>query len=137
MRDTKNAKKTNVKKGFMVGLRLMTTTKIGEKMKQHDLLAYLTIKYDGDWDKIYNHIKNKVWLDKEDMRKTLSKVDLSDFERMSEDVIHEWVLYHSAGDSIVSTVLTGIFGEMLESDYEKTIKEVTQRISEEKKCSTR
>ena len=121
----------------MVGLRLMTTTKIGEKMKQHDLLVYLTIKYDGDWDKIYNHIKNKVWLDKEDMRKTLSKVDLSDFERMSEDVIPEWVLYHSAGDSIVSNVMTGIFGEMLESDYEKTIKEVTQRISEEKKCSTR
>ena len=57
----------------MVGLRLTTTTKIGEKMKQHDLLVYLTI----NWDKIYNHIKNKVWLDKEDMRKTLAKVDLS------------------------------------------------------------
>lgn len=69
----------------MVGLRLTTTMKIGEKMKQHDLLVYLTIKYDGDWDKIYNHIKNKVWLDKEDMRKTLAKVDLSDFVTLVDE----------------------------------------------------
>ena len=65
----------------MVGLRLTTTTKIGEKMKQHDLLVYLTI----NWDKIYNHIKNKVWLDKEDMRKTLAKVDLSDFVTLVDE----------------------------------------------------
>ncbi len=58
--------------------------------------------------------------------------DRRDFERMSEADLPEWVLYHSAGDSIVTTVLTGIFGEMLGSDYEKTIKGVAQRISEEK-----
>ena len=69
----------------MVGLRLTTTTKIGENMKQHDLLVYLTIKYDGDWDKIYNHIKNKVCLDKEDMRKTLANVDLSDFVTLVDE----------------------------------------------------
>lgn len=56
----------------MVGLRLMTTTKIGEIMKQHDLLVYLTIK-------------NKVCLDKEDMRKTLAKVDLSDFVTLVDE----------------------------------------------------
>lgn len=50
-------------------------------MKQHDLLVYLAI----NWDKIYNHIKNKVWLDKEDMRKTLSKVDLSDFVTLVDE----------------------------------------------------
>lgn len=65
----------------MVGLRLMTTTKIGEIMKQHDFLVYLAI----NWDKIYNHIKNKVWLDKEDMSKTLSKVDLSDFVTLVDE----------------------------------------------------
>lgn len=69
----------------MVGLRLTTTTKIGEKMKQHDSLVYLTIKYDGDWDEIYNHIKNKVWLDKEDMRKMLAKVDLNDFVTLVDE----------------------------------------------------
>lgn len=56
----------------MVGLRLMTTTKIGEIMKQHDLLVYLTIK-------------NKVWLDNEDIRKTLAKVDLSDFVTLVDE----------------------------------------------------
>lgn len=56
----------------MVGLRLMTTTKIGEIMKQHDLLVYLTIK-------------NKVWLDNEDMRKTLANVDLSDFVTLVDE----------------------------------------------------
>lgn len=56
----------------MVGLRLMTTTKIGEIIKQHDLLVYLTIK-------------NKVWLDNEDIRKTLAKVDLSDFVTLVDE----------------------------------------------------
>lgn len=56
----------------MVGLRLTTTTKIGEIMKQHDLLVYLTIK-------------NKVWLDNEDIRKTLAKVDLSDFVTLVDE----------------------------------------------------
>ena len=69
------------------------------------------------------------------------KLSVCDVEIPKEVVIEaglpEWVLYHSAGDSIVTTVLTGIFGEMLGSDYEKTIKGVAQRISEEKKCSTR
>lgn len=63
--------------------------------------------------------------------------DRCDFERMSEAGLPEWVLYHSAGDSIVTTVLMGIFGEMLDIDYEKAIKNVAKRISEEKKCSTR
>lgn len=60
----------------MVGLRLTTTTKIGEIMKQHDLLVYLTIK-------------NKVWLDMEDMRKTLAKVDLSDFVTLVDEDYHD------------------------------------------------
>lgn len=63
--------------------------------------------------------------------------DRCDFERMSEAGLPEWVLYHSAGDSIVTTVLMGIFGEILDIDYEKAIKNVAKRISEEKKCSTR
>lgn len=50
-------------------------------MKQHDLLVYLTI----NWDKIYNHIKNKVLLDREDMRKKLAKVDLSDFVTLVDE----------------------------------------------------
>lgn len=60
----------------MVGLRLTTTTKIGEIMKQHDLLVYLTIK-------------NKVLLDREDMRKTLAKVDLSDFVTLVDEDYHD------------------------------------------------
>lgn len=60
----------------MVGLRLTTTTKIGENMKQHDLLVYLTIK-------------NKVLLDREDMRKTLAKVDLSDFVTLVDEDYHD------------------------------------------------
>lgn len=54
-------------------------------MKTRDLLIYLTIKYNGDWDEIYEHIKKKVWLDKEDMRKTLAKVDLNDFVTLVDE----------------------------------------------------
>jgi len=57
--------------------------------------------------------------------------DRLDFERMSRAGLPEWVLYHSAGDSIVTTVLMGIFGELLGSDYETAIKGVSLRISEE------
>lgn len=45
-------------------------------MKQHNLLVYLTIK-------------NKVLLDKEDMRKTLANVDLSDFVTLVDEDYHD------------------------------------------------
>lgn len=54
-------------------------------MKTRDLLIYLTIKYDGNWDEIYDHIKKQGLLDKEDMRKTLAKVDLSDFVTLVDE----------------------------------------------------
>lgn len=34
--------------------------------------------------------------------------------------------YHLAGDSIVTTVLMAIFGEMLEIDWEQKVREVTE-----------
>lgn len=65
----------------------------------------------------------------------------ADFEshRVVEWSCNSIIAYNAihVGDSIVTTVLMGIFGEMLGSDYEKTIKGVAQRISEGKKCSTR
>lgn len=40
-------------------------------------------------------------------------------------------IYHQAGDSIVTTVLMGIFGELLGIDYERTIEEYTERLHKE------
>lgn len=42
-------------------------------------------------------------------------------------------IYHQAGDSIVTTVLMGIFGEMLGIDYETKIKDYVERLHEEVK----
>lgn len=40
-------------------------------------------------------------------------------------------IYHQAGDSIVTTVLVGIFGELLNVDYKKAIEEYTRKLHEE------
>ena len=40
-------------------------------------------------------------------------------------------IYHQAGDSIVTTVLMGIFGEMLGIDYEAKIKDYVEKLHKE------
>ena len=40
-------------------------------------------------------------------------------------------IYHQAGDSIVTTVLMGIFGELLGLDHERKIEEYADRLHEE------
>ena len=40
-------------------------------------------------------------------------------------------IYHQAGDSIVVTVLMGIFGELLGCDYRKAIEEYTDKLHAE------
>lgn len=58
--------------------------------------------------------------------------DRSDFERMYDSGLSESALYHSAGDSIVTTVLMGLFGSLLGIDYAKEIEAVADRIAAEK-----
>ncbi len=40
-------------------------------------------------------------------------------------------IYHQAGDSIVTTVLMGIFGELMGADYEKAIQDYAEKLHEE------
>ena len=40
-------------------------------------------------------------------------------------------IYHQAGDSIVTTVLMGIFGELMGVDYEATIEDYAEKLHEE------
>lgn len=58
--------------------------------------------------------------------------DRSDFERMYDSGLSESALYHSAGDSIVTTVLMGLFGSLLGVDYTRKIEAVADRIAAEK-----
>lgn len=58
--------------------------------------------------------------------------DRSDFERMYDSGLSESALYHSAGDSIVTTVLMGLFGSLLGIDYARKIEAVADRIAAEK-----
>lgn len=58
--------------------------------------------------------------------------DRSDFERMYDSGLSESALYHSAGDSIVTTVLMGLFGSLLGVDYAREIEAVADRIAAEK-----
>lgn len=40
-------------------------------------------------------------------------------------------IYHQAGDSIVTTVLMGIFGELMGVDYETAIEDYAEKLHEE------
>ena len=42
-------------------------------------------------------------------------------------------IYHQSGDSIVVPVLMGIFGELLDLDYEKKIEDYTNHLSQQAK----
>ena len=42
-------------------------------------------------------------------------------------------IYHQAGDSIVTTVLVGLFGELIGADYHKAISDYADKLSEEVK----
>lgn len=61
--------------------------------------------------------------------------DRADFVRMHEAGLAETTLYHSAGDSIVTTVLMGIFGKLLgydDGEIERRIEAVASTLASEK-----
>lgn len=43
------------------------------KLDARDILLYLTLRYNGDWDKIYDAIRNKEDIDYEDAEKVLDE----------------------------------------------------------------
>ena len=43
------------------------------RLSGRDILLYLTLKYNGDWDKIYDAIRNKEDIDYEDAEKVLDE----------------------------------------------------------------
>ena len=58
------------------------------------------------------------------------------FERKDTEACREVGLsraniFHQSGDSIVSTVLVGIFGELFGLDYEKAINDYADKLHEE------
>lgn len=54
-----------------------------------------------------------------------------DVAAMRQAGMSDMQIYHCAGDSIVTTVLMGIFGEMSETDYHKKIENYVERIVNE------
>ena len=52
-----------------------------------------------------------------------------DYESLVEYGLSDSAIYHCAGDSIVATVLVGLFGTMTNKDYEKIIKDYVERIA--------
>ena len=52
-----------------------------------------------------------------------------DYESLVEYGLSDSAIYHCAGDSIVTTVLVGLFGTMTNKDYEQIIKDYVERIA--------
>ena len=52
-----------------------------------------------------------------------------DYESLVEYGLSDSAIYHCAGDSIVTTVLIGLFGTMTNKDYEQIIKDYVERIA--------
>lgn len=57
-----------------------------------------------------------------------------DTESMREAGLSKSIIYHSAGDSIVTTCLVGIFGQLLGKDHRKITEEYSDRLSDEGKA---
>ena len=53
-------------------------------MDSREILVYLSLKYDGDWDKIYSDISSKVEHDEEEVKKAVSKIK-SNYIILSDD----------------------------------------------------
>lgn len=60
----------------------------------------------------------------------LMGVKEKDFDKVRQNQSMSSV-YHLAGDSIVTTCLMAIFGEMLDTDYEEKIKELSEALKNE------
>ncbi len=58
-----------------------------------------------------------------------------DVDAMRKAGLSKSTIYHSAGDSIVTTVLMGIFGTLLEADYSQTIIDYTDSLHQETKTN--
>ena len=52
-----------------------------------------------------------------------------DYESLVEYGLSDSAIYHCAGDSIVTTVVVGLFGTMTNKDYEQIIKDYVERIA--------
>ena len=52
-----------------------------------------------------------------------------DYESLVDYGLSDSAIYHCAGDSIVATVLVGLFGTMTNKDYEQIIKDYVERIA--------
>ena len=52
-----------------------------------------------------------------------------DYESLVEYGLSDSAIYHCAGDSIVATVLIGLFGTMTNKDYEQIIKDYVERVA--------
>ena len=52
-----------------------------------------------------------------------------DYESLVEYGLSDSAIYHCAGDSIVATVLVGLFGTMTNKDYEQIIKDYVERVA--------
>lgn len=49
-----------------------------------EILAYLSIKYNGDWDKIYQAITNKEQVNKEEVKKVVSELNVDFIDLLDE-----------------------------------------------------
>lgn len=58
--------------------------KTDEKVTAKELLVYLSIIYDNNWERIYEHISSRHPLDKEDLRRTLKGVSLDDYVALTD-----------------------------------------------------
>lgn len=77
--------------------------------------------------KIYDNARARKYSSREGFR--LMGVKEEDFAKIKDDFTYRQLM-HFAGDSIVTTCLMAIFGELLEVDYEPKIREVSEAVKQ-------
>lgn len=92
-----------------------------------DILIYFAIKYNGEWQKIFDAIKNKESIDDEEILKQVEKVKNQSITLIDEDYPERlknvfkppFVLFYKGDKSLLKGNIVSIVGSRLASEYGK------------------
>ena len=104
----------------------------------HEILVYLSIKYNGDWNKIYQSILDKESIDKEVVKDVVSKLTCNYITLLDKNYPlclksifkPPFVIFYKGDVSLLNDdkVRIAVIGNRLNSEYGKT---VTEKICKE------
>jgi len=112
-------------------------------IKGRDILVWLSIKYEGDWNSIYQAIKNKELVDEEQVTKAVNNISDSYVTIIDEDYPEKlkkiykppFVLYYKGNLDLINQTNLAISGNYEASEYtfnllDKLLKDTSKKLKD-------